>query len=63
MKHNLFIYMEVSMDDKELPMAVADSAAELSRMVGVHPSYVTNSIYRYEKEGKKSRFVRVRREA
>ena len=48
------IYMEVTQDEYELPVAVADSASELARMAGVSPEMV-----RVHTKRPGGRFVRV----
>ena len=54
------IYMEVTMDALQLPLIVADSARELSRLTGVHESKIYESAWR-GKSGKAKcpRFVSV----
>ena len=51
--------MQVTMDKYELPVAIADSAAELARMVGVKPNTVLKSIYYSKKHGWKSRYKKI----
>lgn len=41
---NMFLYMKVTNDDLELPEAVADSPAELAKMVGTTANCVSSSI-------------------
>ena len=38
------IFMKVTRDEYELPVAVADSKAELARMLGVRPSSVSHGL-------------------
>ena len=38
------IYMKVSLDEYELPIAIADSAYELAEMVGTKQSVIYSSI-------------------
>ena len=49
------LYMKVTKDEYELPVAVADSKKELARMVGRDVS----GIYRTFAEGRKSCYVEV----
>lgn len=49
------LFMKVTHDEYELPVAVADSKKELARMVGRDVS----GIYRAFKEGRKSCYVEV----
>lgn len=49
------VYMLVTKDRFELPLAVADSVTELARMVGVHQATISKSI----NTRRKSRYVRV----
>ena len=56
-----YLYMAVTPDEYQLPLAVADSVQQLARMVGV----TTNSIYSAISHGesrnwKKRRYVRIR---
>ena len=53
------VYMKVTMDEFELPVAIADSAVELAKMVGVKPNTVLKSIYYSKKHGWKSRYKRI----
>ena len=53
------LYMKVTRDEYELPMAVATSPTELARMVGVKKDNVSGGIYRREKFGSKSQYVKV----
>ena len=53
------IYMKVTDDEYELPLAVAGSAAELARMVGVKENSIFIAIQRERKKGWKSRYVKV----
>ena len=55
------LWLEVSDDEYELPVAVADSAEQLSRMTGRHPHAVLDMVSKH-KRGlvKKCRFVKVR---
>lgn len=56
-----YLYMAVTPDKYQLPLAVADTVQQLARMVGV----TTNSIYSAISHGearnwKKRRYVRIR---
>lgn len=47
-----FLWMEVSRDEYELPLAVADSAAELSRVLGLKDANsVLSAISRARRHG------------
>ena len=41
------VYMKVTNDRYELPMAIADSAKELSKLVGAPDSSIRTCAYRY----------------
>ena len=56
------LYVKVSEDDLELPEAVAESRAELSRMLGYTKNYAYNCIERAKKNGKKPKVVEVETE-
>lgn len=53
------VYMEVTKDEYELPVAIADSQTELAKMVGVRPSTVSISCDRRKKSktGRRYRFI------
>lgn len=54
------LYMEVTRDEYELPVAVADTPAELARMAGTTKDSVLSSITHYNRDGKCfSRFRKV----
>lgn len=54
-----YIYMLVTKDQYELPLAVASSKRELGEMLGVSPLTIANSIARSRRDGHKSKYVRV----
>ena len=43
-KPEKYLYMKVTADEYELPIAVADSVGELARMLGVYPSGILAGI-------------------
>lgn len=53
------LYMVVTQDKYELPLAVADSPAELARMLGVKSSVIRSAISHSKKKGFKSKYVKV----
>ena len=53
------IWMYVTDDEYELPMAVADTCAELAKLVGVTTNAIRLDRYRARLNGNKSRFVKV----
>ena len=55
-KAEMTIFMKVTRDEYELPVAVADSKSELAHMVGVDPSSVWHALHR---GWKKSSYVAV----
>lgn len=57
---NMVLWMMVSSDELELPIAVADTATELARMVGVNYNTIYSTIS-HTKTGqiKKTRYIRV----
>lgn len=57
-----YFYMEVTTDHLELPLAVAESAEELSRLRGVTSGVVFKAIENAEKKGIRSKYVRVRKD-
>ncbi len=54
-----YIFMLVTKDIYELPLAVADTRKELGALIGVSPTTIANSIARARKNRKKSKYVRV----
>lgn len=54
-----YLYIRISPDRYELPEAVADSPAELSRMVGVKRQSISQAISK-SKHGKKTPYKKVR---
>lgn len=54
-----YIYMMVTRDKYELPLAVADTKKELADLLGVSPITIANSIARSRRWGHKSKYVRV----
>lgn len=54
------LYMMVTNDEYELPLAVAASAQELARLVGEKtPNNILSTISKAEKLGSRSKYVRV----
>lgn len=53
------LYVKVSEDDLELPEAVAESRAELARMLGYGKNYVYTCMERAKKNGTKPKVVEV----
>ena len=57
------VYMEITMDELELPVAFADSPRELARICGVSAHAVTAAVERSfntkRKTDKRERFIRV----
>lgn len=41
-----YVYMKITRDEYELPLAIANSAAELARILGLKPKTVINSMSR-----------------
>lgn len=53
------VFMMITKDRYELPLAVADTRRELGRMLGVSPITIANSITRAGNNGQKSQYIRV----
>lgn len=53
------IYMEVTKDKYELPVAVADSVSELARVVGISTSGVSKGLSYAEKYGSRCKYIKV----
>ncbi len=55
-----YVWMQVTRDKYELPVAVADTAVELARIVGTNSNNVRSAVAHVNRGDKKwSRFVRV----
>ena len=54
------IWMKVTMDEYELPVAVANTAAELARILGVSEGSMRSWIYRARRDGYKCCYVCVK---
>lgn len=54
------LYMYVTDDEYELPLFVSEDAQEVARVAGTTRNSVFSSITRYEKNGIKTRFRRVK---
>lgn len=55
----MIIYMQVTRDKYELPMAVADSIKELARMIGKEPNRISSSMSHARAKGYKATYVKV----
>lgn len=53
------IYMKVTMDKYELPLAVADTVVELARIVGAKPNTISSGISKSKSLGIRSQYVKV----
>ena len=56
----MYIWMMVTRDKYELPLAIADTARELAEMTGFHETSIMKGVLSYEAGSKYSRFRRVR---
>lgn len=54
-----YVYMKITRDEYELPVAVADSAAELSRILGLSVNTVRNALGNARRKGFRSQYIRV----
>lgn len=54
-----FLYMEVTRDKYELPVAVADSPAELAKMVGVTANRISVSLWEERNKNKPSKYRKI----
>ena len=54
-----YLYMELTTDEYELPLCVADSVAELARLRGVSENSVYSALSRSEKEKRWSKYGKV----
>ena len=56
----MYIWMMVTRDKYELPLAIADTSRELAELTGFHKNSIANSVLSYETGSKRSRFRKVR---
>lgn len=56
----MYLWLEVTQDRYELPVAVFDTAWELARYENMRKETITSAIYRYEEKGYNTKFRRVR---
>lgn len=54
-----YVYMAVTKDEYELPIAVADSGPELSRMLGLKDNTVTQQIWHCAKRGWRCQYKKI----
>ena len=47
-KKKITLYMEVSNDELELPILIADSVKELAGMLGILPNSISRELSRYD---------------
>lgn len=57
-----YYWMLVTLDDYELPLAVAETREELAEMIGVKPKSITEQLSRKKRKGKKCQYARIERE-
>ena len=55
----MIIWMKVTNDEYELPVAIADSRSELARKLGIKPNTIATAIHRAKKTGHRQIFVEV----
>ena len=48
------IYMKITTDEYELPLAIADSIGELAKMLGVTKNHISSAISHYKRGTTKS---------
>ncbi len=58
-----FVYMKITTDRYELPLAVADTGAELAKICGTSENNVYNAIRKAKLMGHRCQYVRVEVEA
>jgi hypothetical protein len=64
MKHEedpvMSVYMLITQDEFELPLAIADTAVKLAQMLGIEARAIYSAISHTKTRGTKSRFVKVK---
>lgn len=53
------IWMMIGLDEVALPLAVADTATELGRIVGVSRNNICSRIWHDKKLGRRPRYIKV----
>lgn len=53
------VYMKVTNDEYELPEAIADTIAELARIIGVKRNVISSAMSHARKKGFKCSYVKV----
>lgn len=53
------LYMKITRDKYELPLAVADSPRELAKLLGVHKAAIYHSIKKQEMPGRRKSYIAV----
>ena len=53
------LYMKISLDEYELPEAVADSIVELAKMCGVTANTISSHMCHSKKTGYRCRYIKV----
>lgn len=56
---NECVWMKVTHDKYELPVAVANTATELGKILNVHPNVIRSAVCHAKKSGHKSVYVKV----
>ena len=55
----MFVYMQVTKDEYELPLAITDSIPKLAEMVGVKPKSIYDSMSRAKTLGFRTQYKKV----
>lgn len=53
------LWLMVTKDKYELPLAVADTSAELERMLGLREKSIIKQIYKAKKANRKCQYIKV----
>lgn len=53
------LYMQVTRDKYEFPVAIADSIPELANMIGKSPNTIKSYMSRCKKIGRKCRYIKI----
>ena len=56
---NTFVYMQVTKDKYELPLAIADSIPKLAEMIGVKTQSIYDSMKHVKSRGSWSPYIKV----
>lgn len=55
----MYVYMKVTKDRYEFPLAIADSIPKLAEMIGVKTQAIYDSMHHAKKRGHRTQYIKV----